>query len=69
MALASPSAASGAMARLALTASLVALMLCNSAIGAVYEPVGFIKVCKGRFADQNGRAWYFSGAHLPVSAV
>lgn len=57
------------MARLALAASFVALMLCNSAFGAVYEPVGFIKVCKGRFADQNGRAWYFSGAHLSASAI
>ena len=69
MVLASPSAAPGAMARLALIATFVALMLCNTAFGAIYEPVGFIKVCKGRFADQNGRAWYFSGAHLPVSAV
>mmetsp|Transcript_17410 Transcript_17410/g.52191 ORF Transcript_17410/g.52191 Transcript_17410/m.52191 type:complete len:428 (+) Transcript_17410:254-1537(+) len=26
-----------------------------------YDAKGFIKVCRGRFADSNGKSWYFAG--------
>lgn len=48
------------MARLVLAAAL-ALALCCRVSADAFEPQGFIKVCNGQFADEDGRVWYFSG--------
>ncbi len=58
------SAAAGAMARLVTAWRSAALLLavcawCTPA--HAYEPKGFIRVCKGRFADSSGRQWSFAG--------
>lgn len=48
--------------RLCAQAAALAFALCCCAPAIAAEPTGFVRVCDGSFADQNGRAWYFSGA-------
>lgn len=43
-------------------AAALALALCCRVSADAFEPQGFIKVCNGQFADEDGRVWYFSGA-------
>ena len=50
------------MARMMLPLALaVATALVSAPAVVAYEATGFIKTCKGRFADANGRQWSFAG--------